>query len=370
MKSRLLSSLFIVLLAFSACNENSDVTTPASTSDAPNSIAVNIGLLSLDMEQAALVDEMYFMDEDLSLLLDPVKLDAFNSILDDRASLSDRRPGIDMAAIIYYHLIVKANPDLGERLLTQIRELIAASNAMRQRILQSGKSREEILKLLQAEHASLIRKINALIGPEAVANVEKLKQRLEEERKDRRDDWQLVRVGRLVELMTKTLELSEEEATAVKRILMLQYEEIARLRELYKDNPEGFREALKDLQARIDAMMAEAIGAKWERWKELQKKRITPNDRDPNIDLKVRELTKILGLNERQAVALKELLVIQQQEILKLKQKYANDRAGLAEALKALQARIDAKFASILTPEQLEKWKRLHQVKTGTGEKG
>jgi PBP1b-binding outer membrane lipoprotein LpoB len=363
MKSILLSSLFAMLL-FSACSENSQVTEPASAPDAANSFAVELNRLDLSLEQSALIDEMHFMDEDLSILLDPVRLDAFDSMLDGR---TDRKAGIDIAAIIYYQLIIKANPDLDEDIIKQLRELIAASNQLRARILNSGKSREEIAALLKAEHDKLMRAINALIGAEAVANVEKLKARLEEERKERRDEWQTARVDRLVQLMTKTLELSEGEAAAVKRILMLQYEEIARLREQFKDNPEGFREALRALQARIDAMMGEAIGPKWERWKELQQKRITPGDQVPNVDMQVKKLTELLRLSERQAAAVKDILLQQQLQMRALIQKYGTDRAGLAEALKQLQLRVDTQIAALLTPEQLEIWKKFKSNTGGTG---
>jgi hypothetical protein len=325
---------------------------------------VELNRLDLSLEQSALIDEMHFMDEDLSILLDPVRLDAFDSMLDGR---TDRKAGIDIAAIIYYQLIIKANPDLDEDIIKQLRELIAASNQLRARILNSGKSREEIAALLKAEHDKLMRAINALIGAEAVANVEKLKARLEEERKERRDEWQTARVDRLVQLMTKTLELSEGEAAAVKRILMLQYEEIARLREQFKDNPEGFREALRALQARIDAMMGEAIGPKWERWKELQQKRITPGDQVPNVDMQVKKLTELLRLSERQAAAVKDILLQQQLQMRALIQKYGTDRAGLAEALKQLQLRVDTQIAALLTPEQLEIWKKFKSNTGGTG---
>ncbi len=170
----MLSSLLLALL-LSACSENSQVNEPVSAPDAPMSFAVNLGNLDLNMEQAALLDEMLYMDEDLSLLLDPVRLNTFDSMLDGR---TDRKAGIDIAAIIYYQLIIKANPDLGTEIMTQLREMIAASNQVRQRILNSGKSREEIARLLKAEHEKLMAAMMRLIGAEAVANVRKLQERL------------------------------------------------------------------------------------------------------------------------------------------------------------------------------------------------
>ena len=363
----MLSSLLLALL-ITACSENTQVNEPISAPDAPMSFAVNLGNLDLSMEQSALIDEMLYMDEDLALLLDPVRLNTFDSMLDGR---TDRKAGIDIAAIIYYQLIIKANPDLGTEIMSQLREMIAASNQVRQRILNSGKSREEIARLLQAEHEKLMAAMMRLIGAEAVANVRKLQERLEQERKDRRDDWQAVRIDRLVEMMKAKLELTDAEAAEVKRILLLQYEEIARLREQYKDNPEGFREALRGLQARIDELMKGAIGEKWERWKEMQQKRITPGDRQPNVDMHLKKLTDLLGLTERQQAAVKNILIQQQRQIQALIQKYEADRAGLAEAIKQLQARVNAQIAALLNERQLEIFKKhLGGMRDGGDRKG
>ena len=372
MKSLLLSTLFLALLV-TACSENAQVNEPAATPDAPLGFVADLNGLDLSLEQSALVDEMHFMDEDLSLLLDPVRLNTFDSMLDGR---TDRKAGIDIAAIIYYQLIVKANPDMSDRILLQLREMIAESNQRRQRILNSGMSREEIAAALKEEHDKLMAAMMRLIGEEAVANVQKLQERLEQERKDRRDDWQNARIDRLVEQMKNVLELSDEEAAAVKRILMLRYEEIARLREEYKDNPEGFREALRDLQARIDAMLTEKLGAKWERWKELQQRRITPGDRLPDIDMHLQKLTELLSLNERQQAAVKDILIAQQRQMLALIQKYEGNREGLAEALRQLQERVNAQIAALLTDRQLEIWKKhlsgglRDNGGTGTGGRG
>ncbi len=370
MNLRIITSMLIVLFAISACSENSDISAP-SDSNGPMTAAVQLGNLSLDLEQSTLIDEMFFMEEDLDLLLDPAEQNVFDSMLDDRGGRIDRRAGIDMAAIIYYQLIVKANPDLSERILAQVRDLIAKSNETRRRILTSGKTREEILRLLQAEHDRLMREINALIGRQAVANVEQLKQRLEEERDARRQEWQTARIDRLVEAMTKALELTEAEADAVKRILLLQYTEIAKLREQFKDNPEGFREALRQLQARIQEMMREALGEKWEKWLELQRKRdIKPVDRDPDFDAMIKKYTELLGLTEAQATGLKEILIFQHREMQRLMQELGNDREALARALEALKNQVNEKIAALLTPEQYERWKALHGDRKGGGKGG
>ncbi|GEM_PF-1012785 len=363
MKRAFLSVLLTAVL-LTACSNNDAPVEPAAAPDAMEQIAASIDRLNLTLEQAAQLDEMVFMEEDLSLLLDPVQEDAFNGLLDGGTRNFDPRRGIDIGAIIYYQLIVKANPDMDEETLTKLREMIAQSLQLRQRILQSGKSREEILRLLQDEHNKLIRQINQLIGPEAVARVERLKAQLEEEREKRREEWQQQRIERQVGMMTRLLGLTEEEANAVRRILTHQHEEMKRLRELYGENPEQFREALRTLQLRIDEAMKNAIGEKWERWKQLQQKRIDPRDHESPIEKRVKMMTDLLQLSERQAAAVKDILTKQHEEIQRLMRQYSNDREALAEALKALQQRIDAQIAKILTPEQLERWKR---YKSGGG---
>lgn len=363
MKTAFLSILLTAVL-LTACSNNDAPVEPAATPNATEQIAANIDRLNLTLEQAAMLDEVVFMEGDLSLLLDPVQADAFNSLLDGGRRGFDPRRGIDIGAIIHYHLIVKANPDMDEETLAKVRELIAQSMQLRRRILQSGKSREEIQRLLQDEHNKLIRQINHLIGPEAVARVERLKRQMEEEREKRREEWQQQRIEHQVGMMTRLLDLTEEEANAVRRILTHQHEEIKRLRELYGDNPEQFREALRALRLRIDEAMKNAIGEKWERWKQLQHKRIDPRDHESPVEKRVKMLTDLLQLNERQAVALKDILTKQHEEIQRLMRQYGNDREALAEALKALRQRIDAQIVKLLTPEQLERWKR---YKSGGG---
>lgn len=366
MKTTLLSALVLTLL-LSACSSNDSPVESTAPQSATDQFSADLARVDLTTTQSAYLDEMVYMEEDLSLLLDPVQENVLTSLLDGGRTGVDPRRGLDLAAIIYFNLIVKANPDLDEEILKKIRALIAESMQLRQRILQSGKSREEIAKLLEDAHNRLIRTINQLIGPEAIANVERLKRQMEEEREKKREEYQSLRIERQVEAMKKLLELTEEEVMQVRRILTYQHTELIKLRELYGANPERFREALRGLQQKIDDMMKGAIGEKWERWKQLQNKRIDPRDHESPIDMKVKELTRLLGLTERQATAIRDILTMQQEQMRSLMQQYGNDREKLAEALKALQERVNSRIASLLTPEQLEKWKRLQG---GTGTRG
>lgn len=366
MKTTLLSVLFAALL-LTACSQNDAPNEPAAAPDATQQIAAQIDRLNLTLDQADLLEEMMLMEEDMSLLLDPVQEDALDVIIGDRRF--DIRLGPDFAILVYYQLIVKANPELGEETLATLREMIAQYLQLRKRVLNSDLTPEQKRAKLQEEHNKLIRQINQVIGPEAVARVERLKAQLEQKRDERREEYRELRIERQITEMKRLLDLTESEAAAVKRILMLQYEEMGRIRAEYGDNPEKLREALQALRARIDAMMTNAIGAKWERWKQYRQKRIDPPDPGSAIEMRLKMLTDMLQLTERQAAAVKDILTRQQEEMRKLVAQYGNDRAKLAEALKALQERIDAQIVKLLTPEQLERWKRL-KSSGGTGTRG
>lgn len=248
MKSLLLPTLVLTLL-LAACSDNGQITDPATTPDAPLSAVADLAGLGFSSEQAALIDAMQSSDQDLTLLLDPVRLETFDSMLDGRL---DRRAGIDIAAIIYYQLIIKANPDLGERILLQLRAMIAESNQRRQRILASDLSPERKRAALQAEHDRLIAEMNRLIGEKAVTNVRILQARLEQDRKDRRDVWLDVQLQKLTELLA----LTERQQAAVKDILLLQQKQMLALVQQYQGSPEKLAEALRLLQQRINAQIA------------------------------------------------------------------------------------------------------------------
>lgn len=359
MKARLLFPILGLILLVSACSEQSQVNEPVST--APGT-AAKIAQLNLSMDQAAFVDEMYYMDEDLSILLDPVNFDAMSDI----AGPGDRRDVrgyVDMAAIVYYNLIVKAMPDLDPAVLEQIRNLIATSNEARAKIIAegiaAGMTREEIAALLATEHDTLMQNIYTIIGEGGVAAVEAYKLKLQEERERLRQEMIALRIDREVQIMTEKLGLNDTQAGAVREALVWQQEQIAALRLQYKDDPEGFRAALQRLLTEFEARMINAIGEElWQQWKDLRSGRTGTGDRRDPILEQVKHLTQLLGLNERQQAQLTEILTNQQNQIKTLVQKYGTDRRGLAQALKDLQERTNKAIAGILTPEQLSIWER------------
>ncbi|MFA6234806.1 MAG: hypothetical protein WC824_11605 [Bacteroidota bacterium] len=360
MKARLLFPILGLMLLVSACSEQSQVNGPITSPDASGS-AAKIAQLNLTMDQAAFIDEMYYMDEDLSILLNGTGFDAMQGISMDPGDRRDVRGFVDMAAIIYYNLIIKANPGMDEAAKIALRELIAASNQARAGIIRdgiaAGLTREEIALLLKAEHDRLMTEINDQIGPDAIAAVEALKLQLQQEREQRRLEMLALRIEREVQIMTEKLGLSETEAAAVKAALIWQQEQIAIIRAENKDNPEGLRAALQDLLARFEAKMIEIMGAeKWQQWKDIRSGRTGGGDtRNPILE-QVKHMTELLRLDEKQQAGLTQILTDQQNQIKALVQKYGTDRRGLAEALKALQERTNKAIQGLLTPQQLEIW--------------
>lgn len=370
MKARLLLPVLGLLLLVTACSEQSQVNEPIA---APASgKATTLAKLNLSMEEAAFIDEMYYLDEDMSVLLTPSNFSVVNELSMDPG---DRRTRgfVDMAAIVYYNLIVKAGAT-DEAGLEQIRQWITDSNAERARIiaegLANGLTREEIAAQLRAEHDRLIGQIDELLTERGLAAIEAYKLRLQEEREKLRQAMLELRVDREVAIMKEKLGLSDEQATAVKAEMLAHHAAIAAARLKYMNDPEGFRAELARLLGEFEATMTRLLGEKWQQWKDLRSGR-TGEVRDP-IAEQVRMLTQLLGLDQTQQTQLAEILKAQQAQIKVLVQQYGNDRRGLAEALRTLQQRTEESIRGILTPRQLEiylNWRR-GGIRPGGGGRG
>ncbi|MCZ7556390.1 MAG: hypothetical protein M5R41_08315 [Bacteroidia bacterium] len=370
MKNTLFLALLAVAFLATACGDDpgasNSLTSPGNgLQKAPEMY------LNLDAGQATLISEMTYLQEDMSILLNPSQLTTFNSLVttlaDDRRD--PRRMAVDMEAVVWFNLIYKANPNLDPTVLAQIRQLIAESAARRAEILKSGASREEIAAQLKAEHDALMAAINAAAGREAVANAEKLKADIEARRKELQDKMVELRIAAEVARMKAALGLTDEQAAAVAIVLKYQHDKLKELREQYKDNPEGLRLALQELLADIDARMGGAITPElWERWKEIRSGRIKPVDPVDPIQKQVDELTKLLGLNNEQAAQLKELLTKQQAEINALMKDPTTDRRLLAEKIEQIKKQYDAMIIRQLglTDAQIaqyNRWRGIRDIK-------
>ena len=371
MKARLLFPVLGLMLLVAACSEQSQVNEPIN---APASgAAAKIAQLNLSMDEAAFIDEMYYLEEDLSVLLTPANFSVLNDITVDPG---DRRTRgfVDMAAIVYYNLIVKAGVTDDATLLEEIRNLIATSNEARAKIiadgLANGLTREEIAAQLKTEHDALMLAINTLIGVDGVAAIEAYKLRLQEEREKLRQAMLELRIDREVAIMKEKLGLTDDQAAAVKAAMLEHQAAILAARLQFKDDPEGFRAELAKILAAHEATMVRILGDKWQQWKDLRSGR-TGDVRDP-IAEQVKMLTQLLRLDADQQSAISKILLNQQEQMKALVQKYGSDRRGLAEALRQLQLRTEELIQAKLTKEQLEiylKWRR-GGIRPGTGGRG
>ena len=157
-------------MLFRADNEAS---APADGFDAKTLLKA-VEQVNLDNEQLAQIDEMFWLEEDISASMNSSQLDALNSVISatspDFASPRDpRRIAFDIAAMVHLRLILKANPDLDEETKLALVELIKASNATRRQIIRDNLGSPEVLRaLLKAEHDRLIAQMNALLTPEQI----------------------------------------------------------------------------------------------------------------------------------------------------------------------------------------------------------
>ncbi|MCZ7556836.1 MAG: hypothetical protein M5R41_10595 [Bacteroidia bacterium] len=277
MKRILFSLLLVTAFVVSACD--SDPSSPVDNSQS-STLLKAVEQMSLSNEQLAQIDEMFWLEEDLSGLLTPTQLNALNTVItrtapDFATSRDPRGIAFDMAALVHLRLILKANPDMDETAKQALIDMIKASNATRQQIIRDNLNNPEQLKaLLKAEHDRLIAEMNAALTPEQLANLQTLIDQLKQLREELREKWAQERINRQVAMLKTALGLTDEQAAAIKDILLAQHEAIKNLREQYKDDPEGLREELKTLlgetDAAIIALLTPEQAAKWDLLKTLR----------------------------------------------------------------------------------------------------
>ncbi len=277
MKRSLFSLLLIAAFVVSACD--SDPSSPIDSNQSATLLKA-VEQMSLSNEQLSQIDEMFWLEEDLSILLTSTQLGKLNTIIsrtspDFATSRDPRRIGFDMAALVHLRLILKANPDMDETAKQALIDMITASNATRQQIIIDNKDNPEVMSaLLKAEHDRLISQMNAALTPEQLAALQTLIEQLEQLRQELREKWTQLRIDRQIAMLTTALDLTQEQADQIRAILVAHHQEIENLRELYKDDPETLREKLKELLGLTDeaiiAILTAEQAAKWDLLKTLR----------------------------------------------------------------------------------------------------
>jgi hypothetical protein len=376
MKNILVLGLVAVALMFSACNKNTGINAP--TGGTASTFMKAADQMNLTNDQLAVVDVMYYMGEDMSIVLSPAQLSSYNIVLGKleptvqggTTSATPPRGFADMAAIQYYNLIIKANPALDQATKDALKQLLQDDAQTRADIIKNNQNDPATMKqLLQDEHTKLMDAMNALLTPDQIQAVSDLQTKIDQQRQAMQAKLLELRINSQIQMMTKILALTTDQQTQIHDILKGQATQIDVLRQQYKNDPEGFRTALKLLQqdtdAAIYALLTTDQQAKWDAWKKGGV--INPNPVDP-IQAQVQQLTKILSLTTDQQTTLTGILTDAATQQKALMAKYQGDPKGLRASLDVLQQATDAKIAGMLTPDQLLIWNKMHgKVDPGNG---
>ena len=276
MRYFLLSVVLVAALAVSACEQQNSINDPV----AGNESALLRAVTNLDLtnEQLAQLDEMYYMQEDLSSLLTGTQLSSFNMLIDGTkmsfAGPGDRgHRGFDIGAMMHLRLIIQANPDLDDQTREALLALIKNANAERLQIIIDYKDDPETMRAkLQEAHDALIAAMNALLTAEQIANVETLKEELKQLREERRELWNAQRIELMVQYYTRVLGLTPEQADQIRTILTNQYAKIAEIRAANEGDREALRAALEELLTETnDAIKLVLTEEQLEKWEAMRK---------------------------------------------------------------------------------------------------
>jgi len=255
---RILPILALSLLVFAACSNEPTGTDQSAVDN--QSLVKAVEQFQPNMDQFAMLDEMYYLDEDLSTILSPKQQMLLMSFFDGgtpgrMGPAGDRRLAFDMGGFMYVQLILKANPDLDEATKQALVAILTDYASKRLQAIQDNAgdraALEAALKLL---HEQMMAALNAAITPAQLANVQALQAKIQAEREARRQAMEQRRIDMEVQMLTRLLGLTEEQAAALKALLTQRYAAISALQQNPPSTPEEMR--IK-MQAIMDAFNAE-----------------------------------------------------------------------------------------------------------------
>lgn len=271
MKHLLLSTTLLFALVLTACESGDDINAPLTDT---GTLLKAVENLDLDDNQLAQLDEMFWLEEDMTGMMAPHQANALHRIVtgfspEFNGRRDPRGIAFDMGALVHLRLILKANPDLDETTKKELVQLVKDSHARRLELIQTYKDNpEELRAQLKAEHDALIAAMNAKLTSEELAAVETLKERLRQLREELHDNWVRHRIEQQLIRMKFHLGLDETQAAEVKTLLQNLHAAVKQAREDNAGDPEAFREAVKALLAAFDEDMRELLDdeqdAKWE----------------------------------------------------------------------------------------------------------
>lgn len=274
--------LFIVLAAavvgLSACSDQSP-NGPDNGGAGNAQLTKALSSFNVTTSQMSVLDEMYYLNEDLSIVLTPKQETAFNTL---SVTFDGGRggpgnpmfPRIDMGFLMQLRLIFQANPDMTDErkaeFTTILQQYQEEAKAIIERYrsdptLDPAKMREE----LQALHDKYQAAIDGKLTTDEKAKVDELKAKIEAERKEMREKLEALRIERQLQMWTRILGLTEEQQIEIRKLLQAHNAYIQTLRDKYVGDPAGFRLALLEAQKALHADIAKALTpdqlALWER---------------------------------------------------------------------------------------------------------
>jgi len=386
MKQLLLSGLLAFALVLSACERQSSVNDPVA-SDNGASFSKIADRLNLSLEQLGQIDEMYYLGEDLSTLLTPEQLNLLNTLsvatgdvnlFADPGDGRIPRGAFDMEALRIYRLILQANPDMSDEQKARLKAAIDESNKKRAEILMD-QTKDEATKKTELEqlHKDLMTLIfgedgmgdnGAVLDAGQVQRYKDLVTELEKKRTEERQKWLETRITRQIEVWTKLMNLNEEQQAKIKEILLGQAAEIDRLRQELKGQPDALREALKNLQTTTNDEIYKWLSPDQQAiWDKMHHRGGTGGGMTTGIDREVQYWTKLLGLDETQASALRSALEQKQKATQEAMTTLRGQPTELRAALQKINDEFEAALKASFTQEQYDKWVKMHTKPGGRG---
>lgn len=274
--------LFIVLAAamvgLTACNEQS-TNGPDQSSATSTQLSKAISQFNVTTSQMSVLDEMYYLNEDLSILLTPKQVNTFNtlSVMFDGGPggpRDPRMPMMDMSFLLQLRLLFQANPDMTDERKLEFTNLMQRYQEAMKAIIEKYRSHPDLDPAAMREELKNLRdkvqqQLDGMITETEKANLDALKAKIEAERQAMHDKMLELRIQRQLAIWTQILGLTEDQQGQIKKLLLGQDADIQALREKYKNDPAGFRQALLELQQTLNKNIAATLNADqlaiWER---------------------------------------------------------------------------------------------------------
>jgi hypothetical protein len=280
MKKVLFVMLAAAVIGLSACSDQS-TNGPDNAATTSTQLSKAISNFNVTTSQMSVLDEMYYLNEDLSILLTPKQLNTFNTLSlnfdgGPGGPGNPRFPMMDMGFLMQLRLIFQANPDMDEARKTEFTNLMQTYQDELKLLLEKYRTdptldptqlREE-LKALRDKYQALL---DGMLTDVEKKNVADLKAKIEAERQAMREKMQELRIQRQVEMWTKILGLTPDQAKTLADLLKARDADIQKARTEFATDPAGFRAQLILIQEQFLTDVKTKLGlteeqiALWER---------------------------------------------------------------------------------------------------------